>query len=164
MSDVLDDITEPLGEEYIYRPQTEVKKPRFVKELTLEEEAKKYKTADEFIESQIEIKETNDYGQKVDNLGDFKKELEIILSDEILNGNKTGNRTGIEAVFGGTDIKGKAQRAFQNISYILTESPDLIRLIPEEHLPLTIEFLRQNNEPIVSIVEDILENKKPNLN
>ena len=72
MSDVLDDITEPLGEEYIYRPQTEVKKPRFVKELTLEEEAK-YKTADEFIESQIEIKETNDYGQKVDNLGDFKK-------------------------------------------------------------------------------------------
>ena len=49
MSDVLDDITEPLGEEYIYRPQTEVKKPRFVKELTLEEEAKKYKTVDEFV-------------------------------------------------------------------------------------------------------------------
>jgi len=45
LSDVLDDITEPLGEEYIYRPKsTTLKSP-------LIQEAKKYKTAEEFVKA-----------------------------------------------------------------------------------------------------------------
>ena len=44
LSDVLDDATEPLGEEYIYRPV--VRKSRTAELLI--EEAKKYKTAEEF--------------------------------------------------------------------------------------------------------------------
>ena len=49
LSDILDDLDEPLGEEYIYRPQARLK-PSVVEPLI--EEAKKYKTADEFIKAQ----------------------------------------------------------------------------------------------------------------
>ena len=45
LSDVLDDLDEPLGEEYIYRPQAKLKPS--VEPLI--EEAKKYKTAEEFV-------------------------------------------------------------------------------------------------------------------
>lgn len=49
LSDVLDDIAEPLGEEYIYRPKTNLKStPLVSKTDDLVKEAKKYKSADEF--------------------------------------------------------------------------------------------------------------------
>lgn len=46
-ADVLDDIREPLGEEYIYRPSKETT------EDSLIEEAKKFKTAEEFVKSEL---------------------------------------------------------------------------------------------------------------
>ena len=46
LSDILDDITEPLGEEYIYRPKSTPLKSNLINE------AKKYKTADEFVKAQ----------------------------------------------------------------------------------------------------------------
>lgn len=49
LGDILDDLTEPLGEEYIYRPMT-------VDPLdTLKQEAKKYKSADEFVKAQTPV-------------------------------------------------------------------------------------------------------------
>lgn len=53
-SDVLDDINEPLGDEYIYRPKLSPKSdtPIIPKDLKpLYDEAKKYKSADEFVDS-----------------------------------------------------------------------------------------------------------------
>ncbi|MGI6125134.1 MAG: hypothetical protein ACOYIG_13320, partial [Acetivibrionales bacterium] len=46
LSDILDDITEPLGEEYIYRPKSTPLKSNLINE------ARKYKTAEEFIKAQ----------------------------------------------------------------------------------------------------------------
>lgn len=46
LSDILDDINEPLGEEYIYRPRLKSLDGNLIKE------AKKYKTAEEFIKAQ----------------------------------------------------------------------------------------------------------------
>jgi hypothetical protein len=47
LSDILDDTTEPLGEEYIYKPT-----PKPTKEEPLIAEAKKYNTFDEFVKAQ----------------------------------------------------------------------------------------------------------------
>lgn len=49
LSDILDDVNEPLGEEYIYRPKT---KPLKSVDDNLIQEAKKYKSAEEFIKAQ----------------------------------------------------------------------------------------------------------------
>lgn len=55
--DILDDITEPLGEEYIYKPTTKMvlpvqtKKPKSSEIEPLIQEAKKYKSAEEFVKS-----------------------------------------------------------------------------------------------------------------
>jgi hypothetical protein len=59
-SDILDDITEPIGEEYIYRPTKSGKSDLitpFTKQTNpLIEEAKKYKSAEEFIRAKISNK------------------------------------------------------------------------------------------------------------
>jgi len=53
--DVLDDLSEPMGEEYIYRPSSSKKKSSSSKSAadSLIAEAKKYKTAEKFVESKI---------------------------------------------------------------------------------------------------------------
>ena len=49
MPDLLDDINDPLGQEYIYKPKINI--PEKVENL--EQEAKKYKSVDEFIKAEI---------------------------------------------------------------------------------------------------------------
>lgn len=50
LGDILDDLTEPLGEEYIYRPMTGIST---IDPLdTLKQEARKYKSVDEFVKAQ----------------------------------------------------------------------------------------------------------------
>ena len=108
MSDVLDDINEPLGEEYIYKPKINIPE----KEENLEQEAKKYKNAEEFVKNQTVIyhgtperftKFNTDISEG--NATWFSESTKDILSGEAGAVQKTGQKLNIMERYIKPDIK-----------------------------------------------------------